>query len=256
MNETFEKIDFFEPLNPPSTLHSFYNFSKNPIINISPNDLNFYENYHIEFNINKMIFNKDYLGNDENADLNSGIIHMDIHKESCELDFPVFKEVPLTHEDFNNMEECNYFEDDLNLKNNVNSSNTNNTVTKTNENLADKYKVFSHRNKDPGVKKIITKEFFSQQTNSLNNIYSKSCTQLSEISEIETRYGISEGAYQCPDYNSFSEDKLKEEMKKYGLKAGSVKFMVKTLGQIWEFLNMSIFIVYFQKNYQRILKMT
>jgi hypothetical protein len=42
-----------------------------------------------------------------------------------------------------------------------------------------------------------------------------------------------------PDYSMFSDENLKQEIKKYGMKPCSKKQMVKLLKEIWEFLNMS-----------------
>jgi hypothetical protein len=44
----------------------------------------------------------------------------------------------------------------------------------------------------------------------------------------------------CPNYEDYSEDKLKEEIKQYGLKIGSNKSMARQLKEIWEFMNLSI----------------
>ena len=44
-----------------------------------------------------------------------------------------------------------------------------------------------------------------------------------------------------PNFENYSEDKLKEEMRKYGLKLSANKNMIKQLSEVWDFLNMSKF---------------
>ena len=57
MNETFEKIDF--SLNSEKNSNfSFYEYSKNPLkFDECKEGINFFEKFHINFNINNMIFN-------------------------------------------------------------------------------------------------------------------------------------------------------------------------------------------------------
>ena len=50
-----------------------------------------------------------------------------------------------------------------------------------------------------------------------------------------------------PNFENYSEDKLKEEMRKYGLKLSANKNMIKQLSEVWDFLNMSKF--YFFLNF-------
>jgi len=40
-----------------------------------------------------------------------------------------------------------------------------------------------------------------------------------------------------PDYENLSDGDLKAELKKYGLKPGSKKYMVKQLEDMWKYLN-------------------
>ena len=42
-----------------------------------------------------------------------------------------------------------------------------------------------------------------------------------------------------PDYANWSEDRLKEEMKCYGIRPTSIKNMIKHLCEIWDFFNLS-----------------
>lgn len=84
--------------------------------------------------------------------------------------------------------------------------------------------------------KIITKEFYSQQINSFGNPISAVSSKLKELKKFEQEIGI---GLECPNYETFGADSLKEEMKKYGLKPASNKFMAKQLNEIWQFINMS-----------------
>jgi hypothetical protein len=88
------------------------------------------------------------------------------------------------------------------------------------------------------TKKVITKEFFSQQLKSLGNLNTQSVKNADLVS-LENKFGMTSQNLECPYYESYSEENLREEMKKYGMKPASTKFMVKQLKEIWNFLNLS-----------------
>jgi hypothetical protein len=92
--------------------------------------------------------------------------------------------------------------------------------------------------------KNITKEFYSQQINSFGNPISAASTKLKELKKFENEIGI---GLECPNYESFGIEALKEEMKKYGMKPASNKFMAKQLNEIWQFVNMSNIFPQFRK---------
>jgi hypothetical protein len=257
------------------TKRPFINFNTP---NITP-EINFFEKFHINFNLNNLILknNKDDIeipeekeNNDSNNNISKKGGMLDIIEEVIVKDYnenctnTINNTNPKTqkdefillgadecdynnYEDFNNMENINYNYIDNEFENDI-SHNVCNV-----EKISDKFQVFAIKptapinntqnssynikNIDKSNKKVITKEFFSQQVNSIGNIHITS--QMTQITEIENKFGIVEGGYECPDYDSYSEEKLKEEMKKYGMKPGSNKFMIKQLKQIWEFLNMS-----------------
>jgi hypothetical protein len=48
-----------------------------------------------------------------------------------------------------------------------------------------------------------------------------------------------------PNFGNYSEDKLKEEMRKYGLKLATNKNMIKQLDEVWDFLNLSNIFIFF-----------
>lgn len=88
------------------------------------------------------------------------------------------------------------------------------------------------------TKKVITKEYFSQQLKSLGNLQTQSVKNPDLVS-IENKFGMNSQNLECPFYETFSEESLREEMKKYGMKPASTKFMVKHLKEIWSFINLS-----------------
>jgi len=362
MNETFEKIDF--SLNSEKNSNfSFYEYTKNPLkFEECKEEINFFEKFHINFNINNMIFNdfKDeqevdmVVVNNENIQenmntkesnirlANSNINNFENNSSEVRQDTDLIgmedrkqlgylgqfqqdnlnpnqnMSLPqeISHEDFNNMNDCGLHGDNYNMNNsnldyenysiksnNIRDDSNDNThiqINKSKQNysefpihnkdtnhLSDKFNILAYKPKNKIEKsshgedkynmtkninitsqidyqldkigeytnvnkssvvnmlssqtnkssKLLTKEYFSQQVNSIGNI--QAFSQVPEITDLENKYGLGEGSYECPDYNSFSEEKLKEEMKKYGLKAASVKFMVKTLNQIWEFMHIS-----------------
>jgi hypothetical protein len=105
-------------------------------------------------------------------------------------------------------------------------------------NLVKSLKVNSQQALSCSNKKVITKEFFSQQINSLGNIHNQSVKN-ADLVNLENKFGMTSENLECPNYESQSEENLREEMKKYGMKPGSSKFMVKQLKEIWNFLNLS-----------------
>jgi hypothetical protein len=99
-------------------------------------------------------------------------------------------------------------------------------------------KILPNHQKIKEPHKLITKEYFSQQVNSLGNIQSQPFKN-PDLIDLENKLGVDENSIGCPDYDSFSEERLKDEMKKYGLKPASNKFMIKHLKEIWNFVNLS-----------------
>jgi hypothetical protein len=51
----------------------------------------------------------------------------------------------------------------------------------------------------------------------------------------------------CPNYELFSEENLKEQMRNYGLKPGSNRAMIKSLKEIFEFRKTSKKLIIFKK---------
>ena len=179
----------------------------------------------------------------------------------------------IDYEDFNGMEDMQYMnyniypENSSNLSNtnlNNNNSNLSNNINfkKRNENedpnanvmtesitnsLSDRFQVFALKNQNQSQiknfnssnKKVITKEFFSQQINSINNLQKSNSMKHSQLLDLDNKFGISSSQLECPDYDCYTEEFLKEEMKKYGMKPGGNKFMIKQLKEIWAFMNMS-----------------
>jgi hypothetical protein len=162
-----------------------------------------------------------------------------------------------------------YYNSNDNLEND-NTTNTNNTTVNQNhrqsniQNLTTKYEIFGKINHLENVKneinhkkcmspknKIIknppsqaatesfSKEFFSQQINSFNSLNSIKKAKEEKFKDILPE--CSEGSLSCPHFDCYPEEKLKEEMRKYGMKPGSHKTMVKQLIEIWTFINLSIF---------------
>jgi hypothetical protein len=86
------------------------------------------------------------------------------------------------------------------------------------EDFGNKYKLLASKSK-------LDKNHFNKETNNI------STNQFKQPMESETL---------CPNYDDCSEDKLKEEIKQYGLKTGSNKNMVRQLKDIWAFMNLSI----------------
>jgi hypothetical protein len=107
------------------------------------------------------------------------------------------------------------------LKNDFNNININNTNKKTDiSNFGDKYKLLATKAK-------VDNNYINSK---INNINESSFKQPAENN-------LSSGL--CPNYDDYSEDKLKEEIKQYGLKIGSNKNMIRQLKEIWSFLNLS-----------------
>lgn len=124
-----------------------------------------------------------------------------------------------------------------NLK--VNLSEEKNRQTKEclkNENIAYninknilKNKQFSTKNK---VSKEISKNKSNKKSYSNANIDSLNDDNNLPKQNLETM--------DKPDFMNWPEDKLKQEMKNYGIRPTSVKQMIKQLNEIWDFLNLSI----------------
>lgn len=127
------------------------------------------------------------------------------------------------------------------IKHPNNSSNPNQKSAIKEENFSNPTE-YSQSSNLHSVKKTISKEFFIQQINSLGSLNRLNSQVSAEINGINDKLGILSDSIECPDYASFSDEKLKDEMKKYGLKPGSNKFMVKQLKLIWSFINTSKYI--------------
>jgi len=232
---------------------SFYNFTKNPIFylkNIKLEELDFPEISTMEYNLNNLILNKKDHENSENIDHN--ILYKDNNRITFNNDLNIVKQ----QEDIKDFNEQNEFEVKYVLDENdydffenqaqnnhyysEKDENINQNCKKKCGNISENYKILSNKNQSSN-NKIITKEHFSQQ---INNI----CTSSSRnplFLEFENKIGIENTcSLECPLYDTFSEDNLKEEMKKYGMKPGSYKFMVRQLKEVWQFLNMSIYSIY------------
>lgn len=87
-------------------------------------------------------------------------------------------------------------------------------------------------------KKKFNKEKFDKEINNIN--VNNNIELLTEEEKITKNIEESNK----PNFENFSEDKLKEEMRKYGLKLSSNKNMVKQLSQVWDFLNLSILLFF------------
>lgn len=90
----------------------------------------------------------------------------------------------------------------------------------------------------------ISREEFKQDINNINKVKNnksnnnKYTSQDSEAldSSLENK---AVDYIRKPDFNNFSEDKIKEMIKEYGLRPSSNKNMIKLLCEIWDFVNLS-----------------
>jgi hypothetical protein len=248
MNDTFEKIDFSQ-INCNDEKISFYSFTRNPIYT---GKINFFEAIHLNFNINNILFTTK-AEQDEQMKVeemkekseSEGKVGMEEINRDEQISIPV--ENYFAQNEFDNYEDFNDLDRGEGLFTQDNFAiGYNGLPVLTGSKPEDIYNRFGglaikqetnkvgSSNIKSEKKKVITKEFFSQQVNSLGNFQDSD----NEINQICGSTNITQ-----PDFASYSEEKLKEECKKYGLKPGSKKFMIKQLGDIWIFITTSIFYI-------------
>lgn len=260
-NKKVEELEF------PQQFNHYFNI--NNLFNLNKDNENLDENVKME-NTKKSLSNNDVLGNGHNSNF--------LHNLSEPTDFEQIKKVESTqnhiepiHTQHDYVDDFEFFETQNQVFNNYNNFNSekensisgisNVSSSQKSENLENKFKIlavkpqiyqnFNLQNEPQQIKpiqplqqsatkKLITKEFFSQQLNSICNIPSSS--KNTEVLGLENKLGIqmeNPNNFECPNYDLFSEENLKEEMKKYGMKPGSFKFMVRQLKDVWNFINLS-----------------
>ncbi len=146
-------------------------------------------------------------------------------KENAELDNKFKNNVSIKKNIFTSNITKNYLSQDLNFQK------INKILTKK----KNKKKKIEFKNDE----NILNKKDFSPKNRiKANNEFDKSTT---ELKSIHNRDLILEGKDQVnkPDFNNWSEDRLKEEIKNYGIRPTSIKNIIKQLNEIWEFFNLS-----------------
>lgn len=264
MNENFEKIEFSKEednFNLNETSFSFYNFLKNPPILNLKNNINFFQNFNQNYNINMFFknnsadinvatYNNENMNPNDAMELDNRTISEYRENTENRMIFTPAKtekevinnlvnsnvnnnltNINLDYDNFNSFDDLNNDFEDFRYSNYAEPINTNK--------LADKFSLFaSVKNKTHNSviksNQKISKEFFTQQINIINSYSTKK-----NIFENIIENPMNQDELMCPDYDTFSEERLKEEIKKYGLKPGSNKFMKKQLKEIWDFLNLS-----------------
>lgn len=111
----------------------------------------------------------------------------------------------------------------------------NNDINKENSELREKNNNFDHlTKKEFSTKNKINRELLKNELNKVNRIKDN----FEPINENEILINKLEASTK-PDFSNWSEDRIKEEIKGYGIRPTSIKNMIKQLNEIWEFLNLS-----------------
>lgn len=134
--------------------------------------------------------------------------------------------------------EIHHQEDPFNFNNkeiNISDKTMKNNLNNRNNKFKEKKDNFDHLpKKEFSTKNKINREFPKCDLNIVN----KDKDHIGSIKKNELFLKKFE-AVAKPDFSNWSEDRLKEEIKSYGIRPTSIKNMIKQLSEIWEFLNLS-----------------